>query len=117
MVAKSSNYELYGDPSSRTMELLGRHAAWQEVYSIDDSFRGLDARRGAYADQGGVIRAAVARHTGPTGRKLDLDDFAGRRVQRRRPHAARVHIQSHRRTLVEHQGLRCMSASQGHCSG
>ncbi|MEH0110655.1 DUF4113 domain-containing protein [Tersicoccus sp. MR15.9] len=64
MIARSSNYELYGDLSSRTMELLGRYAAWQEVYSIDESFLGLDARRGAYTEQGRVIRAAVAKHTG-----------------------------------------------------
>lgn len=46
------------------------------------------------------------------GRELRLNEFPGRRVQRRRPHAARVHIQPNRRTLIEHQGLRCMSASQ-----
>ncbi len=46
-----------------------------------------------------------------------LDHLTGQRVDRRRSHAPRVHIQTNSRTLVEHQGLRCMSASQGHSSG
>ncbi|MBP2376454.1 Y-family DNA polymerase [Paeniglutamicibacter psychrophenolicus] len=41
LVAKSSNYELYGDLSARTMQLLGRHSAWVEVYSIDEAFLGV----------------------------------------------------------------------------
>lgn len=41
LVARSSNYELYGDMSARVMEVLGRHGLWQEVYSIDESFVGL----------------------------------------------------------------------------
>lgn len=41
LVALSSNYELYGDISSRVMELLGRYSAWLEVYSIDEAFLGV----------------------------------------------------------------------------
>ena len=41
LVARSSNYELYGDLSSRVMQLLGRHSAWVEVYSIDEAFLGV----------------------------------------------------------------------------
>lgn len=41
LVAKSSNYELYGDLSSRVMQLLGRYSAWVEVYSIDEAFLGV----------------------------------------------------------------------------
>ncbi|OMH32582.1 DNA polymerase V subunit UmuC [Tersicoccus sp. Bi-70] len=94
MVAKSSNYELYGDLSSRVMELLGRHAAWQEVYSIDESFLGLDARRGAYVEQGRVIRAAVARHTGlpvcvGVARTKTLAKFANR-IAKQNPHLGGV---------------------------
>ena len=33
-MARSSNYELYGDISSRVMELLGRYSAWLEVYIL-----------------------------------------------------------------------------------
>src|SRR5699024_6324378 len=38
VVARSSNYELYGSISSRVSEIVGRYAAWQEIYSIDESF-------------------------------------------------------------------------------
>ena len=34
LVAKSSKYELYGDLSSRVMQLLGRHSAGVEVYFL-----------------------------------------------------------------------------------
>lgn len=38
LVAKSSNYELYGDVSARVMELLGRYSHEVEIYSIDEAF-------------------------------------------------------------------------------
>ena len=41
LAVRSSNYELYGDMSARVMELLGRYGSWQEVYSIDECFLGL----------------------------------------------------------------------------
>lgn len=41
LLARSSNYELYGDMSARVMQLLGRFSAWQHVYSIDEAFLGL----------------------------------------------------------------------------
>ncbi|UQB41621.1 Y-family DNA polymerase [Thiomicrospira microaerophila] len=37
----SSNYELYGDMSSRMHRLLGEFASAQEIYSIDESFLDL----------------------------------------------------------------------------
>ncbi|CEA08296.1 DNA polymerase IV [Arthrobacter saudimassiliensis] len=64
LVQRSSNYELYGDMSSRVMQLLGRYALWQEVYSIDESFLGLAGTPVELAAQGAEIRSAVARHTG-----------------------------------------------------
>jgi DNA polymerase V len=45
LVARSSNYELYGDISSRVMELLGRYSAWLEIYSIDEAFLGVSGSR------------------------------------------------------------------------
>src|SRR5687767_15067576 len=39
----SSNYELYGDISSRVMNVLRRFAAEVEVYSIDEAFIALPA--------------------------------------------------------------------------
>jgi len=41
VIARSSNYELYGDLSNRMMERLSRFSAWQEVYSIDECFIGI----------------------------------------------------------------------------
>ncbi|MBX3312666.1 MAG: Y-family DNA polymerase [Microbacteriaceae bacterium] len=41
VVVRSSNYELYGDLSSRVMRIIGSFGAWQEVYSIDESFLGM----------------------------------------------------------------------------
>src|SRR5699024_1093531 len=47
LVARSSNYELYGDMSSRVMGILSRMTMWTEVYSIDEAFIGL---RGTLAE-------------------------------------------------------------------
>lgn len=41
----SSNYELYGDMSSRVMESLQQWTPEVEVYSIDEAFLGLDVPR------------------------------------------------------------------------
>ncbi len=42
IVAKSSNYSLYGDMSARMMAVLGRYSPDQEIYSIDECFLGMD---------------------------------------------------------------------------
>lgn len=42
IVAKSSNYSLYGDMSARMMAVLGQYSPEQEVYSIDECFLGMD---------------------------------------------------------------------------
>lgn len=34
VIARSSNYELYGSLSARVMEIIGRYCAWQEVYFL-----------------------------------------------------------------------------------
>ncbi|MCC9145605.1 MULTISPECIES: Y-family DNA polymerase [unclassified Arthrobacter] len=64
LIQRSSNYELYGDLSSRVMQLLGRYALWQEVYSIDESLLGLAGTPRGLEAQGATIRTAVATHTG-----------------------------------------------------
>src|SRR6185312_13531147 len=64
LVARSSNYELYGDMSSRVMEVVGRFGTWQEVYSIDESFVGLVGDPAQLQAAGRDIRAAVMRHVG-----------------------------------------------------
>lgn len=64
LVARSSNYELYGDMSARVMEVIGRFGAWQEVYSIDESFIGLPGDEAMLRETAGRIRQAVWRHVG-----------------------------------------------------
>ncbi|GAA3711536.1 Y-family DNA polymerase [Zhihengliuella alba] len=65
LVARSSNYELYGDMSARAMEVIGRFGAWQEIYSIDESFLGLPAGDEAAAvEAAGTVREAVRRQVG-----------------------------------------------------
>lgn len=64
LVARSSNYELYGDLSARVMEVVGRFGTWQEVYSIDESFVGLVGDSAQLQAAAGDIRAAVMRHVG-----------------------------------------------------
>ncbi|EMY32476.1 DNA polymerase subunit UmuC [Arthrobacter crystallopoietes BAB-32] len=64
LVARSSNYELYGDLSSRVMELLGRFGVWQEVYSIDECFLGLPGSEAQLRTTAGAIRTAVGRRVG-----------------------------------------------------
>lgn len=64
LVAKSSNYELYGDISSRVMELLGRYSAWLEVYSIDEAFLGVKGGPDDLLVLGRRMKEAVRRHVG-----------------------------------------------------
>ncbi|MDI3329309.1 MAG: Y-family DNA polymerase [Micrococcus sp.] len=64
LVARSSNYELYGDMSARVMELLGRWGTWQQVYSIDECFLGLAGTPEQVVGAGRRIRQAVQRHLG-----------------------------------------------------
>lgn len=64
VVARSSNYELYGSLSARVMHIIGRHSAWQEVYSIDESFIGLRGTVDELVRVGHAIRDEVMRSTG-----------------------------------------------------
>ncbi|MGP5265239.1 Y-family DNA polymerase, partial [Glutamicibacter arilaitensis] len=64
LVAKSSNYELYGEMSARVMKLLGRFSAWVEVYSIDEAFLGVSGTLDQLQALGERIKAEVFRLTG-----------------------------------------------------
>jgi DNA polymerase V len=64
LIAKSSNYELYGDISARVMELLGRHSAWLEVYSIDEAFLGVKGDADQLLALGRRIKETVRKHVG-----------------------------------------------------
>jgi len=64
LVARSSNYELYGDLSARMHELVGRYGAWVEEYSIDECFLHVNPDRQDLAALGREIRRAVRRNVG-----------------------------------------------------
>ncbi|GAA2175069.1 translesion error-prone DNA polymerase V subunit UmuC [Agrococcus versicolor] len=64
VVARSSNYELYGDMSARAAEILSRRTASQEVYSIDESFIALEGTVDDAIAQAQAIRAELRRLVG-----------------------------------------------------
>ncbi|HMM53695.1 MAG TPA: Y-family DNA polymerase [Candidatus Desulfobacillus sp.] len=65
IVARSSNYALYGDMSARMMAVLGRFSPEQEVYSIDECFLGMDGIPGGErAECGRRIRAQARQWLG-----------------------------------------------------
>lgn len=59
----SSNYELYGDMSSRVMKTLEKLCDSMEVYSIDEAFLNLKGC-GNYHEQAVKIRQRVRQYTG-----------------------------------------------------
>ncbi|GAA0962521.1 Y-family DNA polymerase [Frigoribacterium faeni] len=64
VVAVSSNYELYGDMSARSAEILSRYTSHQEVYSIDESFIELTGTLDETIAQAREIRRAVRKLIG-----------------------------------------------------
>ena len=65
LVMLSSNYALYGDLSSRVMEILADHAPASEVYSIDECFLDLDGLAVPdLTDWSRVLRDKVRQWTG-----------------------------------------------------
>ena len=62
-VARSSNYELYGDLSARLHELLGRYGITEE-YSIDECFLHIDRGRSDLVELGREIRHRVRKNVG-----------------------------------------------------
>ncbi|WP_029153959.1 Y-family DNA polymerase [Microbacterium gubbeenense] len=64
VAARSSNYELYGSLSGRVAEILGRFSAWQEIYSVDESFIRLRGTPAEVEAIGQEIRGTVMRLTG-----------------------------------------------------
>jgi DNA polymerase V len=64
VIAKSSNYELYGDVSRRVMDLLARYAAWLEIYSIDEAFLSVKGSPEELTARAREIRAVVLKNVG-----------------------------------------------------
>ncbi|QFU22776.1 Y-family DNA polymerase [Shewanella eurypsychrophilus] len=66
VIALSSNYELYGSLSNNMMEVIGRFAPEQHIYSIDESFLSFKRCYPAIPcliKQGEMIRRAVWKET------------------------------------------------------
>jgi DNA polymerase V len=64
LVALSANFTLYGDMSDRMMSLAAGLGPTQEIYSIDESFIGLDGVRGDLTTRAHNIRSRILQWTG-----------------------------------------------------
>ena len=64
VVALSANFELYGDMSDRMMQVAGRYAPRQEIYSIDESFLDFTGVQGDLVAIARLLRAEVLSATG-----------------------------------------------------
>lgn len=64
LVALSANFALYGDMSDRMMSLAAGLGPTQEVYSIDESFIGLDGVRGDLKARALAVRERIHRWVG-----------------------------------------------------
>ena len=67
IIALSSNFTLYGDMSDRVVEILRGFSTEVEVYSIDESFVGIDGfegQWGAPAAMGQAMRRRILQWTG-----------------------------------------------------
>jgi DNA polymerase V len=91
LVALSANFELYGDMSDRMMQVVGRYAPTQEVYSIDESFLDFDGVRGDLVEIGKQLRTEVLAATGvptcvgfgPTKTLAKLANHIGKTAERK----------------------------------
>ncbi|WP_462055522.1 Y-family DNA polymerase, partial [Vibrio cholerae] len=64
VIALSSNYELYADLSAKMMQVIGRFAPEQHIYSIDESFLSFEHSFPAipsFKEHGMKLRRAVWR--------------------------------------------------------
>lgn len=64
LVALSANFALYGDISDRMMSLAAGLGPTQEIYSIDESFIGLDGVLGDLVERSHKIRSRILQWTG-----------------------------------------------------
>ena len=64
LVALSANFALYGDMSDRMMSLAAGMGPSQEIYSIDESFIGLDGVRGDLKTRALAVRERIFRWVG-----------------------------------------------------
>jgi DNA polymerase V len=64
LVALSANFALYGDLSDRMMSIAAGLGPTQEIYSIDESFIGMDGVRGDLVERSHKIRSRILQWVG-----------------------------------------------------
>lgn len=64
LIALSANFALYGDMSNRMMSIAAGLGPTQEIYSIDESFVGLDGVQGDLTKRSWAIRSRILQWTG-----------------------------------------------------
>ena len=64
LIGLSANFELYGDMSDRMMSLSAGLGPEQEIYSIDESFIGLEGVKGDLEDRARAVRSRILAWTG-----------------------------------------------------
>ena len=64
LIALSANFALYGDMSNRMMSIAAGLGPTQEIYSIDESFVGLEGVRGDLTKRAWTIRSRILQWTG-----------------------------------------------------
>jgi len=64
LIALSSNFTLYGDMSNRMMQIAAQVGPVQEIYSIDESFIGLNGVPGDLVQRSHEIRARILKWVG-----------------------------------------------------
>lgn len=64
LVARSSNYELYGSLSSRMFQVLGRHFATVGIYSVDEAFTEAMGTAEEHLARGRAAKADIRRRVG-----------------------------------------------------
>jgi DNA polymerase V len=91
LVGLSANFTLYGDMSDRMMSLAAGLGPTQEIYSIDESFIGLDGVRGDLTARAVKIRARINQWVGipcgigiaPTKTLAKLANFIAKTAERK----------------------------------
>ncbi|WP_345478446.1 Y-family DNA polymerase [Nesterenkonia rhizosphaerae] len=61
LVARSSNYELYGDMSHRFLQVIAEHSGQVEKYSIDEAFALFEGQPQAARSFAATVKADIAR--------------------------------------------------------
>ncbi|WP_120002827.1 Y-family DNA polymerase [Nesterenkonia muleiensis] len=88
IIARSSNYELYGDMSHRFLQVIGEHSPQVEKYSIDEAFAAFDGPPSAAEPWSRKLRQEITDRldlpvgigVGPTKTLAKLANLAAKKV-------------------------------------